>query len=43
MLPPIKSESGGFTRLSQIIPTENPDSSMPAHTKGSDGNLLFRT
>jgi hypothetical protein len=40
---PIRSELGGFTRLSQVILVENSDGSMPAHMKGREGNLLIGT
>jgi hypothetical protein len=39
MPPLIKSGPGGFTHLSWVILAENPDGSMPAHTKGHEGNL----
>jgi hypothetical protein len=44
MLPlPVKSGLGGFTRLSQVILAKSPDGSMPAHTKGHEGNLPVET
>jgi hypothetical protein len=30
---------GGLMRLSRVILAEKPDSSMPAHTNGREGNL----
>jgi hypothetical protein len=41
--PPIKSLSGYFTRLSQIIREENLDVSMPVDTEGHDRNLSYKT
>jgi hypothetical protein len=43
MPPLIKSESGGFKRVSQIISVENLDGLMAAHTEGRDRNLPFGT
>jgi hypothetical protein len=43
LMPPIKSGSGGFTRLPQIIHAKNLDGSMSTHTEGHDGNLSFGT
>jgi hypothetical protein len=42
MPPSIKSGLGGFTRLSQIIPAENPDGLIPYHMEGHDGNFMFK-
>jgi hypothetical protein len=39
----MKSGPGGFTRLFRVILAENPDGSMPAHTKGLEGNLVVQT
>jgi hypothetical protein len=43
LMPPVKSRLDGFTHLSRIILAKNPDGSMPAHTKGCEGNLLLKT
>jgi hypothetical protein len=44
-LPPssVKSELGGFTRLSQVILAEYSNGSMLAHMKGCEGNLSVET
>jgi hypothetical protein len=45
LMPPplIKSRLGGFMRLSRVILAEKPVGSMPAHTKGHEGNILVGT
>jgi hypothetical protein len=41
--PPMNSGPGDFTHLSRVILVENLDGSIPAHTKGREGNLSVRT
>jgi hypothetical protein len=42
-MPLVKSGLGDFMRLSRVILVENPDVSMPAHTKGCERNLVIGT